>query len=134
MRVAAITLLAIAVLALAAVGRAQDVETIVLPYDAPTECPDAKVFAGQLEARTAHARVATEAGATGRVFDVRILKLAAGYKGTLSIHAEGAASIRTVTARACKDVVEALALVSAIAIDPDEHRPFGDVHRSRHRI
>ena len=102
------------VLTLASAARAQDApEPIKIDYEAPAGCPSRTSFAGEIFARTTKAR---EAGAeTARVMHVRVVKRGDAHSGRLWID-EGAA--REVDGASCGEVVGALGLVAALAVDP----------------
>jgi hypothetical protein len=87
---------------------------VVLDYEAPGDCEDRASFVARVQRHSAravfvatgepHLRIAIKGGATG-------------FDGALSY----AASARSLHARSCKDLGAALALVAALAIDPDAH-------------
>ncbi|HLK35581.1 MAG TPA: hypothetical protein VKU41_02435, partial [Polyangiaceae bacterium] len=114
--------LALAVLGAPAASAAaqDDEETIQLGYQASSGCPDQAAFVARVRARTARAALVAPGTGPGdvRAFDVEV---AAGdpARGRLTLrgphHAEGT---RRVQAATCDEVVDALALVVALAIDP----------------
>jgi hypothetical protein len=89
-------------------------------YEAAREldCPDVSSFVAEVEARTQRGRWArTDEGATA--LGVTIARVPGGATGTLTVEtADGTTSEREVTAASCEQVVGALALVTALAIDP----------------
>jgi hypothetical protein len=94
-------------------------------YEAPAECPSQADFEWRVQARTALAVfvVPLDAGLdTGRV-RVAISKTGSVFAGHLEITAPGTLgtpmSVRDVTDDHCTDVVDALALVTSLAIDPN---------------
>lgn len=87
-------------------------EDVELRYVAPGECPARDAVEAQIRERATAVRFV--AGAS-RVFDITVAVSDAGYTGTLVVDgAEG----KQLTAPRCDDLVTALALVVAIAIDP----------------
>jgi hypothetical protein len=109
--------LALACASIASVARAAP-EPIALHYQAVAGCPNPEFFASQVTARTAQVRF-DEAGALGS-FRVVLERTASGYAGVLSItDRNGKESVRRFEAESCDNVVVALALVAALAIDPN---------------
>jgi hypothetical protein len=96
------------------------VEPIRIAYHAPARCPDEGRFLGEVFARTALARSAVE-GEAAREFAVDITDGAGGsLSGSLEIHsADGSASRRGMVATRCDELVSALALMVALAVDPE---------------
>ncbi len=93
-------------------------EPIRITFAAPPGCPDEQAFTGELRARTARARLAWP-GEPARTFRVTITRHAGQTLGNLTIEeAGGGSAVREVTGRTCPEVVSALALVMALAIDP----------------
>jgi hypothetical protein len=113
--------LAAAVLLGPAPAAADDVaEPIRVAFRArPAEaCPDEAAFTGEIVARTAKARLARP-GEGARTFTVAVEAEGKRARGTLSIedpHGESAA--REISGDTCAEVVSALALIAALAIDP----------------
>ena len=92
---------------------------VAVRYDAQTPCPDRSVFIGNLLARTRRLRL-TEDRPDAVVFAVRIGSGEADSHGTLEVTTPGRKpTLREVRAGTCEEVVEALALVAALTIDPD---------------
>jgi hypothetical protein len=109
--------LALACASIASVARAAP-EPIALHYEAVAGCPKPEFFAGQVTARTDQVRF-DEAGAVGS-FRVVMERTASGYAGVLSVtDRNGKESVRRFEAESCDNVVVALALVAALAIDPN---------------
>ncbi len=105
-------------LAFVAAPAAADVEGIRLTYGADAGCPDASRFVQAVAARTDRIRRAAD-GEEARAFVVEITREASGVRGTLSIKGlDGLVSRREITGESCEEVVSALALVTALAIDP----------------
>lgn len=92
-------------------------EGVSLDYLAPGQCPDRARFEREVVARTSKAKFSPDGG---RSFRIRLHKQASEWSGTLSIR-EGSAqpTERTMRGAACNEVVSALALVAALAIDPE---------------
>lgn len=95
-------------------------EPIRVAYRAPSRCPDESHFRAEIFARTALARSAA-AGERAREFAVDVAERPDGsLSGSLEIHsANGAVSRRDMTASQCGELVSALALMVALAVDPE---------------
>jgi hypothetical protein len=105
------------VLLLPAPASAQ-VEPIRLTYRAYASCPTEGRFVREVTARTERARVATP-GEAARAFLVTVTPETGTIRGLLSITSlGGSVSRREVTGDTCSEVVSALALITALAIDP----------------
>jgi hypothetical protein len=108
----------ILVVGLAAGVAGADPEPIRITYAAPPECPgEAEVVAelGQ------HARIARVDTADARTFALAIVRDDAGFHGELVVqHADDAPAKREVSAASCDEVVTALVIVAALAV---EERP-----------
>lgn len=92
---------------------------VALDYAAPPECPAAAGFLGEVAARTSIPRPA-QPNEPATTLTVVVKKITGGFKGTLEIRAtEGPAAARQVAAADCEQVVSALALMTALAIDPN---------------
>lgn len=101
---------------------AQNGALVHLDYQAHPACPSRAAFVSQVEARTNKARWTTTAETPGaRHFDVQLSLADQQTIGRLSIREpEGSSSTpREVRAATCESVVGALALITALAIDPD---------------
>jgi hypothetical protein len=93
-------------------------EPIRLSYTASDGCPSRDAFLGRLRARTTRFREAVEDEAA-RVFTVELLAGADTSRGKLTVRArDGSSATRELKASSCEQVGAALALVVAIAIDP----------------
>jgi hypothetical protein len=93
-------------------------EAIRLTFAAPPACPDEQAFTAELRARTSRARLAWP-GEPARTFRVTITRNQGATLGNLTIEETGGSSaVREVTGKTCPEVVSALALVMALAIDP----------------
>jgi hypothetical protein len=84
-----------------------------LAYHAPPGCPDDEAFEAEIAARTASA---VRTGRAARTFDVTV----EATSGVLTIREpDGTSAVRRVQAASCVEVVSALALVAALALDPN---------------
>jgi hypothetical protein len=93
-------------------------EPLDVDYVAPEGCPGTDAFLREVLGRTERARPAN-AGELARVLHVRIEPGGAAFVGRLWIEDRaGATSPREVRADSCGEVVSALALVGALAVDP----------------
>jgi hypothetical protein len=84
-----------------------------LIYGAPAACPDAAAFAAAVHERAPRALLDEDAP---RTFTIAIAASAAGFTGALT--ASDASEPRVLAAARCDDLVAALALITALAIDP----------------
>jgi hypothetical protein len=85
-----------------------------ITYSAPASCPSEAAFLRRLQSRLG------PSGATGaaRTLSVRIALLEARYVGTLSLsEAGGRATTKTLSDRDCEGLVDALSLVTALALE-----------------
>jgi hypothetical protein len=106
-----------AVLALGSVASAEP-ENVRIDYTAPAGCPDATAFMRSLRERTGRFREAAPDEQT-RKFLVRVSAVASSFTGRLEIRSpDGRTAIRNVDATFCDEVSSALALITALAIDP----------------
>ena len=89
-------------------------------YDAPSGCPDAASFEAELHKRTFKARTAADSE-PAHVFQVAIRRGASGMVvGRVATEWNGERSgVRELRGKGCSQVVSALALTAALAIDPD---------------
>jgi hypothetical protein len=93
-------------------------ESVRIDYAAPADCPDAKSFVRSLRAPTTHFREATP-DEQARRFLVRVAGVGASFSGRIEIRSpDGRAAVRNVDATACEEVSNALALITALTIDP----------------
>ncbi len=95
------------------------VETIRLTYQSEAGCPEKSRFVDDVSARTDRANLAA-GDAPARGFEVVVSRIEGGkILGVLRItDLEGSVSEREVMSATCQDVVSALALMTALAIDP----------------
>jgi hypothetical protein len=92
-------------------------ETVRLRYVAPAECPRRAVLEAAVLERSPSARLGGERGA-GRLFTVTIVAGAQGYVGSVTVEGGSNGVSQRLASPRCDDVVGALALVIALAIDP----------------
>ncbi|MCE9575259.1 MAG: hypothetical protein K8W52_19065 [Deltaproteobacteria bacterium] len=88
-----------------------------LSYAAPEACPDTAAFTAAVRLRAPRATLTDDATAPDvRAFDVRITAGDGGFVGTLATG--DADATRALSASRCDDLLAALALITALAIDP----------------
>src|SRR5258706_7143835 len=98
------------------------VEPVHVVYDAAAGCPDRGTFIDEILARTRKVSMAPPDEAV-RTFVVTIRAEGNGFAGRLEIRTgAGGATNREVTGPTCPAVTTALALIAALAIDPDSRR------------
>jgi hypothetical protein len=109
----------VAIVAIAGVARAQEApEPLAVAYEAPQGCPAPSAFFGEIAARTTRARAA-QPQERARVMHVVITERDREYAGRLWIEDANASSTsRFVSGKTCAEVVGALALIGALAVDP----------------
>ena len=98
-----------------------DTEAIRIEYVAAASCPSADSFRARFFARTDRARAARdEDDANARTVRVRVTGGARRFAGSLIVE-EGRTprGERSVSARTCLEVVDALALIAALTVDPE---------------
>lgn len=112
----------LAAVLLAAVGLSTlaraDEEPIDLSYHAYEGCPSERQFLEQVVGRAAKTELASER-ARGRKFVVTVTTQRKDTLGKLEIAAGGTTASREVKGLNCSEVVSALALFTALAIDPN---------------
>jgi hypothetical protein len=91
-------------------------EPVHIRYQAPAECPVQAALEAAIRERTEAARF-TSSTTARRVFAVTVARSADGYLGTITVGGDEA-STRALVAPRCDDLIAALALVVALAIDP----------------
>jgi hypothetical protein len=110
---------ALALLVNAAHARADDTIPLRLRYDVPQTCPNAEAFLAEIAARTPLARAAG-ANEPATALRVVIENVSGGNAGTLElVGPDATTSVRKVSAADCAQVIAALALMTALAIDPN---------------
>lgn len=101
-------------------SRAEAADRVALAYDAAADCPAETDFRAAVESRGGHFDGLGAPGAA-RALRVSILQEPAGYRGTLQTTNEDATSaLREVRGATCREVVDALAVVSATALNPEQ--------------
>jgi hypothetical protein len=91
---------------------------IRIVFDAPADCSTVEVFYQGVRSRTDRVRRA-ETGETGTELGVRVTKTSGSVHGELNITSEhGESDRREVDGETCNEVVEALSLTAALALDP----------------
>ena len=118
---------AIALLLLTAMGfpsrASAESEHVRVQFSAPPSCPDGAAFMRALRQRTGRFQLASGAEPT-RVFVATITQADASVSGRLEIQGPGTdVSRRKVSGTTCDEVMAALALMTALAIDPDARSP-----------
>jgi len=88
---------------------------VALTYEAPTGCPDRAAYVSRVEV---HSRGAALIDAPGRVFVVRVHARDGRYAGDVTIIAGADQTLRAIEADDCVALVDALALVTVLALDP----------------
>jgi hypothetical protein len=111
------------VAALAALGLASgearaEVQPLRVDYEAHEGCAAGDVFLGEVLARTSRARAAAD-GEPALEVRVRITRHEPKSVGRLVLWKSSGARAREVESDDCGDVVSALALITALALDPD---------------
>ncbi len=102
-------------------------ESIVLRYTPHSSCPARAQFVGEVRARSSKVRFG-EADGT-RSFSVAFSRSEDEFSGKLEIvSSEGETSERVITGSDCGEVASGLALVLALAVDPDASTaPIGEL-------
>lgn len=118
------TVVGILLLALALSGRAVAApppsETVSLRYDAPPSCPDRDAFVSRVDARGGALRLSDERAGARRIFVVRIEERDGRFSGDVAVHSDGRETHRGIETEACEELVDALALITVLAVDPGE--------------
>ncbi len=96
-----------------------DNELIELDYRPGLGCPDRKQFLELVQAITSKMEIANDAGAPRRKFGIRVSRSGNLVNGELTIDDQAAQSTRSVVGATCDEVISALALATALAVDPD---------------
>jgi hypothetical protein len=90
-----------------------------LDYRAPPGCPDAVAFMRGVQGRTRRVRVAEE-GESARTFVVQIVNVEDRVVGHVRVTEEGLETdSRSFEGADCAEVVDALALTTALSVDPE---------------
>lgn len=109
----------IALLLCSAVPALADTEAITLDYQVPSGCARRKDFVSRVHTFTSKADIVDDDGAPHRKFAVRVQRATSAVNGDLTIDDGGAKTTRHVSGASCDEVLSALALATAIAVDPD---------------
>jgi hypothetical protein len=96
-----------------------DKEAISLEYEVGVGCPDRGQFIEHVRTFTSKAEIVGDDGAPRRRFAVRVSGSGGKVQGQLTIDDHGVKSMRNVAGTRCDEVISALALATAIAVDPD---------------
>ena len=106
------------VLGLPALGAPAEATPIRIELDAPPDCATAEAFYESVRARTERVRPVREGESGVRVI-VRLARLGTRAHGELRVIGErGESDTRRVDGSSCTEVVEALSLTVALAVDP----------------
>jgi hypothetical protein len=96
-----------------------DKEAILLDYEPATGCPDRAKFVEQVRTFTSKAEIVSDESAAHRKFEIRVSRVGSAVHGELTIDDHVGRTTRNVSGASCDEVISALALASAIAVDPD---------------
>jgi hypothetical protein len=109
----------VATLGIAGGARAQEApEPLAVVYEAPDGCPTAAAFFREVSARTTRARAA-QPNERARVLHVVVTRRGDEHAGRLWVEdANTSSTARAVSGKTCSEVVGALALIGALAVDP----------------
>ena len=113
--VAAAGLAALAALAAGQSAKAQAPRSVRIDYEAAPGCPDERTFADQLRARSAKIAVATDGATSVRV---RIAARGGRFEGEMTLSEPKGHEAHRRVEGGCGDVTAALALITALALDP----------------
>jgi hypothetical protein len=109
-------------------ARAEGRTSFSVTFDAPESCPSKRDFVSEIQRRSKKAVPVGPAESPAVVVSVRIDPKKRPFVGRLELTAGVSFKERTVTDRRCADVVSAIALVTALAIDPEaETRPLASL-------
>lgn len=90
--------------------------SLALAYEVPDSCPPMLTFEHAVTARTIHVRFDESGAAKVRL---HIGRIGAEYNGRLETVLDGNTRVRTLRDASCEEVVDALALLTALSIDPE---------------
>jgi hypothetical protein len=113
-RLAAALLLSAAAFALSAAAHA-DAQGVALRYDAPDGCPSSAAFEGAVGRFSSRVVFEHDDDGRPRSLTVTVRERAPLFVGEVAV---GTGSVRSVEGATCGEVVDALALIAALAIDP----------------
>jgi hypothetical protein len=95
-----------------------------LVYAGPASCPREEEFVRRLRA---HLGASQQSDRTRRTLDVRLARADSQYVGRLSlVEPDGRSTTKTLTGRDCGELVDALSLVAALALQSDAAQTTGD--------
>jgi hypothetical protein len=98
-------------------SHAETQRRVGVDYVAPRGCSDADAFAADLHERVPQVALTRDADALH--LDVRLRRHGDRFEGRVTVReADGSVSQRTVTGVTCEEVVSAVTLIAALAIDP----------------
>lgn len=90
-----------------------------IDFRAPDVCATSAVFLDEIRSRTPRLHVTADDAWTSR-FEIEVREDGDNFRGALTVHAGRTTSERReVTAKSCEEVLETLALIVAVAIDPN---------------
>ncbi|HEY1956087.1 MAG TPA: hypothetical protein VGH28_10745 [Polyangiaceae bacterium] len=99
-----------------AIAQTQTPSAVKIDWEADARCPPESTFVDQVHARSP--RVLIDASAA-RTLVVRIARAGEKTTGRIELReADGASTQRSVAGASCQEVIEALGLVAAVALDP----------------
>jgi hypothetical protein len=122
-------MLALLLVSSARSGHAQPSQAVV-QYHAPANCPNQVFFNERMRARLNADGVRARPGAR---LTVQVELAAAGARGSVRIQQQGSSAQRSLEAGSCKEVVEGLALIAALAIATPPGRPVAREDSTRAR-
>lgn len=112
-------LVAVVFARLATPNQGMEVHPVQVEFDAPAGCADASSFFSNLRSRTDRVRKA-EGNEPHTTFQVRLSQTRGYVLGELRVvDARGRTDTRKVHGASCDDVVQALSLTAALAVDPN---------------
>src|SRR4051812_45656878 len=118
---------AVVVTAVASGVRAEAQEPVSIVVEGSIPCTNESDFFARVHRRAPGAR-SGKPGEPTRTFSIAVEGMAPAMHGRLSVvHLDGRSSTRDVDGESCKDVVDALALITAVDIDPDAVQASPDV-------
>jgi hypothetical protein len=118
LKTAARLLFAFLVLFLAHAAQAEPASAVSIEYSAPAGCPRSDAFAAELASRTPRARVVAP-GPGVRALVVHIRPAHKQFAGRVTVREpDGQETERAVAGDSCMQVMTALALIAAVAVDP----------------
>jgi len=88
-----------------------------LKFEAPSQCDDRAAFIARVRSYTSKAQFTEDVSV--RLFAVSIVQAPESLIGNLEIVSESERATRTVTGKTCPELLDALALMTALAIDPN---------------